>query len=426
MSVTGPLPFITAFLNRLGVGDIFSSRDAEEEKKLPPATLQQQELESLCAELFRKRSLVTSGKLQLIGLEKVKRRLGAKWPAMQAQVYAITEDVIARHLSTGDIHLRHKDDTYLIIFATASREEGEYVAAAISNEIRDRLFSSGNEDLRSIAIKKHIVQTKAGFISGKPLGEILDNFAASPAEDSAVETADARKGAPAGHPVFSFIPLWEVKLNAITTYLCAVAGIEPGPQADLMLLSRAIAELQRFETENRPALIMCPVHHTTLCNAGYLEKYELLCKSIPAAQRNFLIFKLQGLPPAALKAGGTQYSFVLKKYARAVLVETAIGDNADLSGLRYAGFDGSGLSAGMSGGSEEAVIKKLRMFSLQADAARPSRKFLLDVPSISLAASAVCMGFDYIAGPVICGPVEKPAGILRYRHSDLVKGARQA
>lgn len=426
MPVSSPLPFISAFLNRFGLGDNPSVPAAEKEANLPPATLQQKELESLCSELFRKRSLVTSGKLQLIGLEKVRRRLGAKWPAMQAQVYAITEEVIARHLSKGDIHLRHKEDTYLVIFARASREEGESIASTISNEIRDRLFSSGNEDLRGIAIKKHIVQTKAGFLSGKPLGEILENLAASPPDDAAGEAGQQRKNPLPCHPVFTFVPLWEVKVNAITTYLCAVGGIEPGPQADLLLLSRAVVELQRFETENRPALIMCPVRHATLSDAGYLAKYELLCKSIPVTQRNFLIFKIEGLPPGILKSGGVHYPFVLKKYGRAIFAETAIAETTDLSGLRNAGFDGSGLSTLMEGVSEEAVIKRLRMFSLQADAARPSRKFLLDVPSISLAASAVCMGFDYISGPVICGPVVKPEGILRYRHSDLVKGARQA
>ncbi len=429
MVVTSPLPFIAAFLNRFGLGEAPHEHKAGEAVKanaLQPSTLQQQELETLCAELLKKRSLVTSGKLQLIGLEKVKRRLGRKWPAMQQEVYAISEDVISMHLSKGDIHLRQKDDIYLIIFANASREQGEFTAGAISDEIRDRLFATGKEDLRGIAIKKHIVQTQSGLLSGKPLCEILDKFSTVPMEDPPPRSEEDKLIQPSGAPIFTFVPLWEVRLNAITTYLCRQEGMEQGPHADLLLLSRAIAELQRFQNENRPALIMCPVRHATLCDPAYLPKYELLCKSIPVAQRNYLIFKLEGQPQSALKVGGAHYCFVLKKYCRAVFVETMADEIPDLSGLRHAGFDGAGLSIGAEQQPEQAVIKRLRMFSLQADAARPSRKFLLDVPTISIAASAVCMGFDYISGPVVCGHVAQPAGILRYRHSDLVKGARQA
>ena len=302
MAVSSPLPFIAAFLNRFGLGEAQLQHKAEEAVKVKgqaPSSLQQQELETLCAELFKKRSLVTSGKLQLIGLEKVKRRLGRKWPAMQQEVYAISEEVISTHLSKGDIHLRQKDDTYLIIFAAASREQGELTATAISEEIRERLFATRNEDLRGISIKKHIVQTKSGLLSGKPLGEILDSFAAVPMDEPAPKPVEYKRSLPSGAPVFTFIPLWEVRLNAVTTYLCRQVGMEAGPHADLLVLSRAIAELQRFQDENRPALIMCPVRHATLSDPSYLSKYELLCRSIPVAQRDFLIFKLEGQPQSA-------------------------------------------------------------------------------------------------------------------------------
>lgn len=428
MPINNALPFIAAFLNRFGFGELALQHNADETlnaKSQVPSSLQQQEVEALCAELFKKRSLVTSGKLQLIGLEKVKRRLGRRWAAMQQEVYAISEEVIASHLSKGDIHLLHKDDSYLIIFAAASREQGEFTAGAISDEIRERLFATGSEDLREIAIKKHIVQTKSVLLSGRPLGEILDTFAAAPMGDPPQQPIVDRHITQTGTPVFTFIPLWEVRLNAITSYLCQQAGMEAGPHADLLVLSRSIAELQRFQNENRPALIMCPVHHATLCDPAYLSKYELLCKSIPVAQRNYLIFKLEGQPQSALKVGGAHYCFVLKRYCRAVFAETKAEEIPDLSGLRHAGFDGAGLSIGATQQPEQVILKALRMFSLQADAARPSRKFLLDVPTISIAASAVCMGFDYISGPVVCSPVAQPAGILRYRHSDLVKGARQ-
>ena len=275
--------------------------------------------------------------------------------------------------------------------------------------------------MRKISITKHIVQTKSSLLAGKSIGDVLEKIG-YPRQTATIEQVEPIRPATratATAPVFSFIPLWEVKLNAITTYLCQVEGIGAGPHADLLLLSRAMAELRRLQEEKRPALIMCPVSYSTLSLPGNFQKYEMLCKSIPEEQKNFLIFKIGGLPESALKPGGAHFTIALKKYCRAVFAQTQAGENNDLSGLHNAGFEGTGVSAVMQDNTEAVVLKRLRLFSLQADAARPVKKFLFDVPSVSIAASAVCMSFDYISGPVILAAVAKPEGILRYRHSDL-------
>ena len=138
---------------------------------------QQQELEYLCAQLFKKKSLVTTGKLQLIGLEKVRRQLGPRWEGQKAFVYKVAKDVINEHIRDGDIYVRMKDDTYLIIFSDSTVEQGNATAAAIAEEIRVRLFASPDAALQSVTIRKCVVETRTRDFSTMPFTRALDYLA---------------------------------------------------------------------------------------------------------------------------------------------------------------------------------------------------------------------------------------------------------
>src|SRR5690349_10432325 len=89
-----------------------SSRDADTASKgaLAFSPEKQKEIEALCNRLFKQKSLVTSGRLQLIGLGKIKRRMGKGWTGLQPLVYQIVEDAISKYMVKGDIFLRYKDD----------------------------------------------------------------------------------------------------------------------------------------------------------------------------------------------------------------------------------------------------------------------------------------------------------------------------
>lgn len=82
---------------------------------------------------------LVAGKLQLVGLEDVRKSLGDKWPAIAERAFAIAEKTIQRHLRPGDIFRKSTEDGFLVLFSQLSETEAQFKARAIADEIRERL-----------------------------------------------------------------------------------------------------------------------------------------------------------------------------------------------------------------------------------------------------------------------------------------------
>ena len=100
----------------------------------------QQKLEDLCESLFENKELITTGKLKLLGLTKIKRKLGKMWEGLQPIVYAEVEAAMAKYMVPEDIFIRYQDDSYVILFADAGLEESQVKAGLIAEEIKHFAF----------------------------------------------------------------------------------------------------------------------------------------------------------------------------------------------------------------------------------------------------------------------------------------------
>ena len=83
---------------------------------------------------------VVAGKLQLIGLELIKQRLGDRWPAMAERTFALAERVIQKYMRQGDVLRRSSEDGFLVLFGNLTEAEAQFKAEAIGNEIREQLI----------------------------------------------------------------------------------------------------------------------------------------------------------------------------------------------------------------------------------------------------------------------------------------------
>lgn len=72
-------------------------------------------------ERFDAPSLMAEGKVNLIALDAIAERLGARWPAKQEQVYDHVERTLGRHLGDGGIFLRISETDYLVAQPEATR-----------------------------------------------------------------------------------------------------------------------------------------------------------------------------------------------------------------------------------------------------------------------------------------------------------------
>ena len=80
-------------------------------------------------------------------------------------------------MEQGDILIRYKDDSYIIIFANASLEQGQLKAAMISEGIRQRLFRLNEEELRNIEIREALRQISVDFMIGCGFPDFIDALA---------------------------------------------------------------------------------------------------------------------------------------------------------------------------------------------------------------------------------------------------------
>ncbi|GEM_PF-1563042 len=444
-------------------------------KAMNLAPEKQAELEKLCNQLFKRKDLITSGKLQFIGLAKIKKRMGKQWSGLSKIVYNTTEEVIDKHMGKGDIFIRYQDDTYLIIFAHASLEEGQEKAALIAEEIRRRLFELDENELRNIEIREAICEIRTDFLLDQPFPDFLDALAIDmvdfeeteePPQDAPTEDTEEnfglsdlkgvdigasdykpktiplpKKGSLPQNLAFSYTPLWDVRRNALTTYLClaretrdkrtvfeahrALYAGQPSENRiaiDQKILDAVMVELSSMEKDGRKLLIACPVQYETL---HHFESYELYKESlmrIPVTQRQFLVFYIMNMEGGMPPKNAYWFAAPLRQFCRHVFAEIPLRRDINFNYLRNTGVDVAGVRLDGTKRSEQETINLMTAFCSKAKILKMPMTFVLGVPTLSLTTSAVCATFDFLGGPAVHEEVARPDTIHRYRYEDLLSG----
>lgn len=428
-----------------------------------------EKLQKLCEQLLKHKDFITSGRLQLIGLEAVRKKLGKQWVGLASVVYEIVETVMQEHLDPDDLFVRYKEDTYSIIFARAGLAEGQMKAAAIAQGIRAKLFALDESDLKSLEIREAVKRLQMSIGTGDGFPDFLDALtigwaddegpptqddAPAPADEAEegpeiavqeVETSAYRLRAETFKPETlaglhsRYLPLWDVKRGALTTYLCLMApeGDAPSPveahvslykgqttegvlALDLHTLKTVMAELGAMEADGRKLLIGCPVNYKTLYSFDSYEEYKALLAAMPQAHKPFLVFYVMGVPEALPAKDPFWFGVPLQQFAREIMVEIPLSKNAPFSLLRSAGIRDVSVRL-MQGEDEQESIKALNYFAQRADSFKMGRLGVLGVPSLSLTTSSICAGFELIGGGAIHAPVLRPDSIHRYQQEDLLK-----
>jgi len=437
-----------------------------QKKSLSPE--KQKELEELCRQLLKRRELITSGKLQFIGLSKIKKRMGRGWAGLSKIVYDTAEAAIHKYIGKGDLFIRYQDDCYLLIFATASLEEGKQKAALIAEEIRRQLFELNENDLRDIEIREAVREMKTANFLSLSFPDFLENFSddvswqmddellgmeeeAPPAID-AVDVGTGYARPPAASALqdgieaavsvpFSIVyhPLWDVQRKALTTYLCLPAGaaddgmmldgydrlFDGRPAAaklvlDLRILEHVAAELARMAQDGRRLFIACPVHYETLYGYESYESFKAHCLKMPLEQRQYLILLV--MEPMEGTPMKKAYWFLppLRNLVRHTFLMAPLKPDVQFQAFRGTGIQAVGTRTHARQMGEQASIGLLRNFALKAKSFAIPKTFVLDVATLSMTTSSVCAGFDYLGGTGIHEGVAAPSTVHQFRYEDLV------
>lgn len=418
------------------------------------------ELENLCNQLFRRKDLITSGKLSFIGLAQIKKRMGRQWNGLCKIVYATAEEVIGQYTGPGDIFIRYKDDTYILIFARSTPEESRLKGTLIAQEIRRRLFEMDEADLRDLEIRQTVGEIRTDKLMDLSFPDMMDAMD-SLFDDRERRSGDSEKQLPpaiktveveATHckpqatlqsgytacPECAWLPLWDTRQGALTAYLCLAQGsfdahkkLYEGKSAaekaalDMAMIRNAAAELKRMEDHGRKFYLICPVQHETVYSFESYEPCKALLSRIPQERRAFLMILVMNMEDGLPSTQACWFAKPLRSLCPQILAEIPLRRDINFHYLHNSGVNVAGVRLNAENSMpEQDVIALLNGFSIKAKSLKIPRTFVLGVNSLSLTTSAVCAGFDYLGGPAIHEAIDRPDAVHRYRYENLLTGLR--
>ncbi|MDB5491720.1 MAG: hypothetical protein JWO78_1569 [Micavibrio sp.] len=408
------------------------------------------ELEALCGKLFEKRTLVESGKIQLLGLSQVKKRIGRKrWPSMQSAIYDICNVSIRSHIGSSDLYIRYNDDNYLLVFAKTSPEESASKVALIAEDIRQRLFEE--QGIKDVEILGNIetltrdsinldalLQGKVGVESVerpaaaklRPVLKVVEVEAfTAPKKRSSLFDLGVRPGNAPFRDVH-YLPVWDHARKRLIAYFC----LAKGPDADHPMEGHwayyngvSIAERAKFDAavltrvliwmrDNPQKLgsfgMICPVHYDTVLGGQGAKNYQALCQKIDNDDiKSRLLFMVMDMPSATPWFSLTQMIAPLKPFGRILCAHIPQFEQTDFTALRQAGFDNIGIVLPPLGAGKRINI---RSFMTKAARSPTMKTFVLGVDDPFTVSQTIASGVRFLGGQAVHPPVEDPAQILRF------------
>jgi hypothetical protein len=403
----------------------------------------QQQLQMLCNKLFEKRELIASGKIQLLGLNEVRQRIGQKrWPAMRGIIFEICDDAIKTHSDCGDLFFRHSDESYLLIFATSTLADSERKVALIAEEIRSRLFEeegiddieivSQTSQLRKDNIDPGILFTgKVGNASPekqiskvrRPLLKSVQVGALStaPRKTSFVDLGIRLEDAP--FQDVQYVPIWDQAKKRLIANLClakgdegdnpieahwsyyASASLADRVKVDLAILARAITWMQENPEKLTGFGIICPVHYETILGGQGAKRYHALCQLIEDHMKPSLLFMVLEVPPSTPWFILSKMTAPLKAHARMLCAHLSQYEQADYTALRQAGFDNVGIILSPISGKRASI----RSFVARAVRHPTMKTFVLGIDDPFAVSEAINAGIRFLGGQAIHAPIADPA-----------------
>ncbi|MBI2233894.1 MAG: hypothetical protein HYU57_02660 [Micavibrio aeruginosavorus] len=442
-------------------------------RKLTPE--KQAALENLTQKLLQKQDLILSGKLQLIGLEKVRQRLGKRWDGFKPVIYKICEDAICRYINPGDFYLRYRNESYIILFAEQDPAVNDLRVALIAAEIRKNIALE--DELAGLEITGAIVPVRAGGEDGLT---VLDNrpdnapqlYApvpqAQPPQTLQDQIASARKtlidpepapgirqpraaldlGIDLSAAAFSavcYLPVWDHYKGRLTAHLCLAANRDGSGSSilshkalyngqgaarrglfDLAILASVIGWLHSHPDDTGKFGIICPVHYDSLFNVETKVKYRTMYQKITDSMKERILFMVLDVPPYAPWASLSQFAAPLKNYGRVLCAQLPLSANADFDTLRRAGFDNIGflLEPPSRNGAQDSEIRipgEARQFIAKAKKHLIRQTFALGVNDPMTAAILAKAGVRYISGDAVYQAMPHPSEDIDFYKNDMFR-----
>jgi hypothetical protein len=405
-----------------------------------------------------------TGQVNLIGIGRIRDRLGSQWPHHAVNADRIARNAIERYLLGGDSYARWKDEGYIIVFATLDVHQAQIKCKLIGDEIIQKLF--GEDEPSDLTEIHHVEVQGDGTVTFQPVPRFEDLVANKLAAEAGgvvtpgtrlpapppIATVPAalpgRRGAPAPistpkviNPLaglsYRYRPSWDPVRGVISAYLCVPMLPEaPGSdelwraalvlqndadaleKLDFAVLDHAIGVLEGLVGEKRRLLITVPVRFETLSASAHRRRYiEVLHNRLTPEAASLMVIELVGVPEGVPEARLIEISAPLRAHARGVVARVR-PETTDFMQYAAARIAAVGCDLSDQPGPELPLMQQMARFSKGAAKASVAT-YLRGVNSLSLSAAALGAGFSHIDGDAVAVMVDQPRGIVEFSLLDL-------
>lgn len=412
-----------------------------------------QSLEVKLKALFAQRKSLPAGRLQFINLAPIRERFGDQWPVIAARANAMATTIISRSMARSDLFIPVDELAYLLLFGALSEQEAQIKCGLMASEISRHLLGE-DSGLQYAEIQTVVVNADApragdslqlDDLVARVTGQVAEKVSEAPPDPA---PAEARPDGEADRLRileglgFIYRPMWDVRRNALSTYLCVptvdrgpvhtprigyeIAGGSESPllieSLDLACLDRVRFDLENIVRQGRKLLIGCPVHYETLRASRRRLRYLERCGRLKPALRQFLIFEVCGIPEDVPQIRMLELVAPLNPYSRARTVRVPI-NRSNFDAFQGVNAHAVGIDLSETRRDESEIFHLYNKF-VDAAGRVKLRTFVHGLRSLSLASAAVCAGFDYVDGDAVQSATAVPDNVYRFRSVDLFRALR--
>lgn len=361
-------------------------------------------------DIFERQATVTAGSIQLIGLDALREKIGARWAGVREKVHIFVQRIMMSMLSPQDAWFRYGDDGYIVVFARLDKNAAQLICGKLIAEIHRNLL--GDPDAGEIIVNTVVFDVDGQVaLESADLGELLREAvrrqhsterpttvapsALGEADDNAIdETNDnatrleALRSAVQGHagrrrPHVVFRAVWDVQMGIFSTYRCipargaarynTISGYDvlPDPEDSDAIFSLDCETLTKSMTiavelyHNNFRYFSCiPLHFESLANSRRRAEYLQLLKVAPKDVMQFVEFSVHGLPAGVPLGRLLEIKTFLQPHSR-LIIPMLEHDERNLSTFAQSGLKVIGTRIPPTLAETEAV-ERLRAFAVTA------------------------------------------------------------
>jgi hypothetical protein len=385
--------------------------------------------------LVRGRTTIDVAQFQFIGLEEIQRAYGDKWPEQKARIHDIAHGYIAKRIEPNDVLIRGADG-FLLVSGSKTGRDAEVAALTLTQGLNEFFVGEVNDR------PEPRFGVTSREVPANNLVESLGNLDFVTPAPAAAE-APSPEGTAAPTIEWRFEPLWDVRREALTSYVVVPVATDTGvripgyqfedpsgrtpnltalDEANLKVSEQAI---QKLFASGKKALIGVSVHVSSLANNASRTRLFSIMEQFDRNLLRYKTLKIAGIAPGFPRLYLGEIMAQLKARMPNIVLGAA-WDEPDVATLVQAGSLGFGFTLPRSvTGPSPAVAQATLLAKIRsaAEAAHAAKKpfFVEGAITPELAVRLCATGVDNMSSPLIWKPLTAPDTVVKWSADRLVK-----